>query len=122
HHHASVASRPIRTPSLTFFNHPAPTAIYTLSLHDALPISSPPIERPVNKSSAARPWPTMRGRIAQAPMSQPPRPTRRLRHGRLRSEEHTSELQSLAYLVCRLLLEKKKNKTIRIATLTHKSD
>src|SRR2546425_3742731 len=40
-------------------------------------------------------------------------------NGKLRSEEHTSELQSLAYLVCRLLLEKKKNKTIRTIEVTH---
>src|SRR5438045_9758735 len=76
-----------------FFNDPAPTEIYTLSLHDALPIFD-----------------------------------RHLRHARLlddadeladplgaalvdgRSEEHTSELQSLRHLVCRLLLEKKKKK------------
>src|SRR5215217_9610893 len=74
-----------------FFNDTATTEIYTLSLHDALPISA--------------------GRVA--PRRGPPRshrpspPTRRRR-----SEEHTSELQSRQYLVCRLLLEKKK-KTIK---------
>src|SRR2546425_7351795 len=57
--------------------------------------------------SAPTPWPGPRptgGRpaTAPAPAGDPPRPSR--------SEEHTSELQSLAYLVCRLLLEKKKNK------------
>src|ERR1041384_8770050 len=70
-----------------FFNDTATTEIYTLSLHDALPIScgeiSPATRRPIDVP------PTM------AP----------------RSEEHTSELQSLAYLVCRLLLEKKKQYT-----------
>src|ERR1041384_8795299 len=68
-----------------FFNDTATTEIYTLSLHDALPIwaeTSPAAPRPA-------PWPC------------PP--------GGARSEEHTSELQSLAYLVCRLLLEKKQN-------------
>src|SRR2546425_5051688 len=41
------------------------------------------------------------------------------RRSRLRSEEHTSELQSLAYLVCRLLLEKKKNRHVRTSSRTH---
>src|SRR4029078_2452523 len=67
------------------FNDTATTEIYTLSLHDALPICG---------ASARR-----------------PRPARRLdrvtRPGERRSEDHTSELQSLAYLVCRLLLAKK---------------
>src|SRR2546425_13105754 len=69
-----------------FFNDTATTEIYTLSLHDALPIYRAGVgaeksEREVHE--------TVYG-------------------GRGRSEEHTSELQSLAYLVCRLLLEKKK--------------
>src|SRR3712207_8162878 len=92
-----------------FFNDTATTEIYTLSLHDALPISgthdhkrhrnTDPGRRPVaadadlqERGHKAR-WP---GRAAS--------PWRRLR-----SEEHTSELQSRQYLVCRLLLEKKKN-------------
>src|SRR3712207_8585544 len=93
-----------------FFNDTATTEIYTLSLHDALPISRTP-------SSS-------RGRVAcrsvrSAPprcRCRPPRPVRLalLSSGRgtrreRRSEEHTSELQSRQYLVCRLLLEKKKN-------------
>ena len=45
--------------------------------------SSPPSERPVYSSSLARPWPTMRGRIAQAPMSQPASPTRLNRNATL---------------------------------------
>src|SRR2546430_17110125 len=69
-----------------FFNDTATTEIYTLSLHDALPIScrgaSPCASGPASS------W---------AP-------------GRSRSEEHTSELQSQSNLVCRLLLEKKKKK------------
>src|SRR5258708_13298870 len=71
-----------------FFNDTATTEIYTLSLHDALPISSPVcgVER--------------RGR------SGPRASGRRFDH-RSRSEEHTSELQSPDHLVCRLLLEKK---------------
>src|SRR2546423_10656005 len=53
-----------------------------------------------------------RGRAPAAP----PRPRARSRP-RWRSEEHTSELQSLAYLVCRLLLEKKKNKIINLTSI-----
>src|SRR6202008_5192102 len=69
-----------------FFNDTATTEIYTLSLHDALPIS---------------PWIPKRCRAKRMPQRPPPAPRRRLR-----SEEHTSELQSRQYLVCRLLLEK----------------
>src|SRR2546423_6027347 len=46
---------------------------------------------------------------------------RRAASARVRSEEHTSELQSLAYLVCRLLLEKKKNKRLRDSIVTASS-
>src|SRR5690349_23646824 len=79
-----------------FFNDTATTEIYTLSLHDALPISAhrAPVPSP---RSAARP-----ARSCDAP-----RPAA-LPCG-ARSEEHTSELQSRRDLVCRLLLEKKKN-------------
>src|SRR5687767_15827661 len=78
--------------SFFFFNDTATTEIYTLSLHDALPI--------------------FRGRLAEGRRAGAQRhPVPRSPHVRRthrRSEEHTSELQSLAYLVCRLLLEKKK--------------
>src|SRR2546430_3382589 len=80
-----------------FFNDTATTEIYTLSLHDALPISK------LEQQILARDRP----RLAQ------PVTHRRLRAPR--SEEHTSELQSQSNLVCRLLLEKKK-KYIRIRT------
>src|SRR5205814_10497792 len=90
-----------------FFTHPAPTEIYTLSLHDALPISLHPRHRD------AAPLPRRRRPAhpladARAPAAAGAR--RRTRQGdrRPRSEEHTSELQSLRHLVCRLLLEKKK--------------
>src|SRR5438876_11460068 len=73
-----------------FFNDPATTEIYTLSLHDALPISFAP---------RASNWST-----SDEPMNDAPP---------VRSEEHTSELQSPVHLVCRLLLEKKKKKTKR---------
>src|SRR6478609_11776428 len=76
-----------------FFNDTATTEIYTLSLHDALPIPTSQANRP----SLTGPRP---------PRPNPPR-----------SEEHTSELQSLAYLVCRLLLEKKKTQKIDDAIL-----
>src|SRR5438874_4264871 len=84
------------------FRAPAPTDIYTLSLHDALPIS-PGGKR--HMAGAAVP-PLLRllpgGRIPAAAFARFPKLTER------RSEEHTSELQSRRDLVCRLLLEKKK--------------
>src|SRR3989441_8139311 len=108
--------------SFFFFNDTAPTEISTLSLHDALPIS-------VGAQGHGPGW--LRGRVAAGRChcairggNQPhgclcgegrsgqgfcPPPRQRPGTGPAdRSEEHTSELQSLAYLVCRLLLEKKK--------------
>src|SRR6266496_969391 len=79
-----------------FFNHTATPEIYTLSLHDALPISSS------RRVSGVSPTPAGWWR----PGSVPGRPA--AVGGR--SEEHTSELQSRRDLVCRLLLEKKKKK------------
>src|SRR5205823_14123706 len=76
-----------------FFNDTATTEIYTLSLHDALPIS------------LTREWIS---RIRHYKVFFCRATT--TREAKERSEEHTSELQSLAYLVCRLLLEKKKKK------------
>src|SRR2546426_8486570 len=77
-----------------FFNDTATTEIYTLSLHDALPISLGELRAlagvskfPVRIKCALLPW-------------------------NARSEEHTSELQSPCNLVCRLLLEKKKTQTL----------
>src|SRR5947209_17210506 len=77
---------------LFFFNATGTTEIYTLSLHDALPISA----TAVNVAATAN-----------APLKMRNSPMKPFRPGR--SEEHTSELQSRQYLVCRLLLEKKKN-------------
>src|SRR5438093_12871233 len=82
--------------SFFFFNDTATTEIYTLSLHDALPISvtvarSKPL-RAKTTAAAARIC------VRRVPS----------RRALARSEEHTSELQSLTNLVCRLLLEKKK--------------
>src|SRR2546429_2986623 len=79
-----------------FFNDTATTEIYTLSLHDALPIS-----RGGDGAAAQRP----RG-VSRAVG----REHRDARAGDARSEEHTSELQSRLHLVCRLLLEKKKKR------------
>src|SRR5260370_13516613 len=85
---------------LFFFNDTATTEIYTLSLHDALPISQ-------SVSSASRANSAVR--IASRAVTQPEVLGRiRYRLPSRRSEEHTSELQSHLNLVCRLLLEKKK--------------
>src|SRR3712207_7104751 len=88
-----------------FFNDTATTEIYTLSLHDALPIFEEfgsyvkQEVAPVTDSNIVRKHHDFRGRMRAGLLSL-----------RRRSEEHTSELQSRQYLVCRLLLEKKKNK------------
>src|SRR2546422_9639212 len=88
---------PPHTSSFFFFNDTATTEIYTLSLHDALPISSAahPVWRGVPNA-----WdhPAKADSASAAPFLTQ----------RQRSEEHTSELQSRLHLVCRLLLEKKK--------------
>src|SRR6266496_2747792 len=76
-----------------FFNDTATTEIYTLSLHDALPIST---SSGVSPTTSRTPWP----RLTSS-----------------RSEEHTSELQSRRDLVCRLLLEKKKKYRLRASEL-----
>src|SRR2546428_13951126 len=93
--YAGRATHSIRQPSHSclcffFFNDTATTEIYTLSLHDALPISRPAAPLP---SFERRTHPSA-GRWVS------------------RSEEHTSELQSRSDLVCRLLLEKKKKITL----------
>src|SRR2546425_3955419 len=90
-----------------FFNDTATTEIYPLSLHDALPIYRRSSRR--SRTAAARFCPSRRARTA-APAARAA--SRRRRAGQKRSEEHTSELQSLAYLVCRLLLEKKKQQRL----------
>src|SRR5436305_8414143 len=83
-----------------FFNDTATTEIYTLSLHDALPISPDPNRRGRHEAGS-------RGRRSS---------------GTTRSEEHTSELQSRPHLVCRLLLEKKKKiiNNIQRNTIQHR--
>ena len=82
-----------------FFNDTATTEIYTLSLHDALPIYS---HEDLLSSRVDAQFYYRDTELAQGFTD--------LRGRNLRSEEHTSELQSLTNLVCRLLLEKKKKK------------
>src|SRR5258708_28743832 len=85
--------RRARQLSFFFFNDTATTEIYTLSLHDALPISPiAAILRQGVSPPAIEGWMRMKSR----------------------SEEHTSELQSPDHLVCRLLLEKKKNHNVTV--------
>src|SRR5687767_15681138 len=100
---------------LCFFTNTATTEIYTLSLHDALPILRgdllghrrvDPLARRESRLSPAVPG----GRGDRDGAVLAALPVRPLGPGVRRSEEHTSELQSLAYLVCRLLLEKKNKK------------
>src|SRR5256885_11025129 len=79
-----------------FFNDTATTEIYTLSLHDALPILVPVTFR-------------RRAVVADGEREE-------VEHQVWRSEEHTSELQSPCNLVCRLLLEKKKKYSLRTVT------
>src|SRR2546429_3467852 len=99
-----------------FFNDTATTEIYTLSLHDALPICLP-----VSSRHAATLFPALvflqvqrsgksLGHLSSSTPAQVP-DTRR-------SEEHTSELQSRLHLVCRLLLEKKKKKNTILRSVT----
>src|SRR3712207_8948874 len=84
-----------------FFNDPATPEIYTLSLHDALPISDPAHVGFGAPAPDRRPTAVPREGLLHLPV-------RPAILGTERSEEHTSELQSRQYLVCRLLLEKKK--------------
>src|SRR5438034_10163975 len=89
--------------SLFLFTELATTEISTLSLHDALPISS---SSPMRRKPASRPTSPRRAFATPARSSFSPSPPSRWAYPR--SEEHTSELQSHSDLVCRLLLEKKK--------------
>src|SRR3712207_7119535 len=104
--------------SLFFFNDTATTEIYTLSLHDALPISqgrgrgrrsARGTGESYSKGSVSRARELIGGERIAAPFGVCAFNVGRV-HG-LRSEEHTSELQSRQYLVCRLLLEKKTKTT-----------
>src|SRR3712207_7776280 len=88
--------------SFFFFNDTATTEIYTLSLHDALPI----LQRHCGNHRAACLQPANRHPAAVKRREVEHRDDKGCQY---RSEEHTSELQSRQYLVCRLLLEKKKS-------------
>src|SRR3712207_8077743 len=88
---------------LFFFNDPATTEIYTLSLHDALPI----LPSAAATISGERSMATATRSPGRTPIPRSAAATRPA----FRSEEHTSELQSRQYLVCRLLLEKKYRKS-----------
>src|SRR5258708_4392444 len=89
-HRAACSRRPAQ--ASFFFNDTATTEIYTLSLHDALPISAPTRQRIRRTSPKCRREST-------------PEPPMLFWRDPSRSEEHTSELQSPDHLVCRLLLE-----------------
>src|SRR5215210_9564703 len=89
-------------PLLFLFNDTATTEIYTLSLHDALPIFEPALAHPLLPRQGP-------GRARGGGV------------GARRSEEHTSELQSPMYLVCRLLLEKKKKSTTQTSSHNKKN-
>src|SRR5205823_14781205 len=99
-----------RLASRSFCPDAATPGLYTLSLHDALPILTPAALEAARQRAAAE-----RVRVVIDPPGGPAAPadgtiTLTREQAGSRSEEHTSELQSLAYLVCRLLLEKKKKK------------
>src|SRR5207249_10697773 len=108
------------TLSFTFsLQAPPPPELYTLSLHVALPISSAPlphcamVRKPAMGKVAALGWTDAQGRHRRRIAHRPARGLPAVARGgspplRVRSEEHTSELQSRFDLVCRLLLEKKK--------------
>src|SRR2546421_12438754 len=91
--------------SFFFFNDTATTEIYTLSLHDALPIFDVALKNGKGEAWHAYLWGACEpGEL----LTQPPRRSQPPSAASMRSEEHTSELQSRSDLVCRLLLEKKK--------------
>src|SRR5205823_14795842 len=101
------------------FHDTATTPIHTLSLHDALPISEPPsLRSSEHKVPTGQPCRASSSRFFILTLTKAHRrcfgesvlsnSSSSFRKRETRSEEHTSELQSLAYLVCRLLLEKKK--------------
>src|SRR2546427_10803966 len=93
-----------------FFNDTATTEIYTLSLHDALPILHPcDLAHNHRRRQPQQRKPVLFTRVTSTYVAQNP----------ARSEEHTSELQSQSNLVCRLLLEKKKKNKHKLPTRQH---
>src|SRR5262249_61524003 len=100
------------TISLFFFHYPAPTEIYTLSLHDALPIFFRDSLADHHMLDQGHDFQMASGKLQAICYKEEIESALRTKGmaGFQRSEEHTSELQSLTNLVCRLLLEKKKKK------------
>src|SRR5687768_18285895 len=95
-----------------FFNVTAPTEIYTLSLHDALPILQIPKGLGAGAKGALRHDPLAAAQCFGHVVVDSGENIALTRYAeQVRSEEHTSELQSRLHLVCRLLLEKKKTNT-----------
>src|SRR5437870_9203903 len=103
-----------------FLTAPVPTAIYTLSLHDALPISHQQLIARAHARGLKIIGATLTPFEGAAYQTAVGESKRQEFNKWIRSEEHTSELQSRGHLVCRLLLEKKKKETahnIRPATI-----
>src|SRR5690606_41768057 len=116
---ATVVNNPAYNYYLYMFIDPTPTVTYSLSLHDALPISAARrgADQRLDRQRLLR-EPRLgacggAARAAPSPVDRRPGP---------RSEEHTSELQSRENLVCRLLLEKKKYNTLMIATVKYETN
>src|SRR5437867_12988217 len=103
HHHTNLPTQIVHSlhTSYFFYTAPPPPDIYTLSLHDALPISPVAVVAAVHRDLTVDRVVDFRREIPNVVPNAPPVD---------RSEEHTSELQSPYDLVCRLLLEKKKKK------------
>src|SRR2546422_5571678 len=101
-----VVCHALSLPFFFFFNDTATTEIYTLSLHDALPISVQ--VRGVGARAVRGVGQDVGSRVGAAGGARG--------RERGRSEEHTSELQSRLHLVCRLLLEKKNNRKARVVS------
>src|SRR5256885_6369983 len=97
-----IFARCMMSPFSFFFNDTATTEIYTLSLHDALPIC---VTHATRLDKRVKTFGKAANRVCKAAERLGKAATR---PGKARSEEHTSELQSPCNLVCRLLLEKKK--------------
>src|SRR5947209_20622790 len=96
-----MISTSISCRSTFFFHDTATTEIYTLSLHDALPIFCELFREAIRQNAASLII------VHNHPSGDPTPSPEDDQTGGVRSEEHTSELQSRQYLVCRLLLEKK---------------
>src|SRR5262245_62573534 len=97
-----------------FFTHPATTTIYTLSLHDALPILLRHPRIVDEQGGHVPPQDGVDGRRGTEKWHVDHVEVCRPLELQTRSEEHTSELQSLRHLVCRLLLEKKNKQRVKM--------